>query len=341
MRLWWKNTKRFLPHIFVRSHLHKGLLDNVAGPARTLASKGDATGESSTSANGVGVTGTDGRAELTARAASGHVVLKDSRAGSARESPSARESAVRAGARDVAHWCEALARAQPSPFLPLHVPRQRASAGREEGQAKQVSAADRPPQSFFRRPLADLTVAYSSERGRAMLNDVMQTSQGGAAFLDIITAFEMQRQPISCGLASLTIALNVLKLAPWRQERGVGSGQAAAVDEQCVDEQEFEMVTEAELSRVLLEEHEHKHLQQDGVSLDALAKIARRVSGIEVQCVHAGTVSGQARGCTEAQFRQAIKYPTLPPHFIMCVFQQLDLRAIGSAGRASSCLSSA
>lgn len=50
-----------------------------------------------------------------------------------------REREARAGAREVAHWCEALAHAQPSPFLPLHVPRQRPGA-----RTSQHSAANSP-----------------------------------------------------------------------------------------------------------------------------------------------------------------------------------------------------
>jgi len=224
----------------------------------------------------------------------------------------AREAAARAGARDVAHWCEALSHAQPSPFLPLHVPRQRAGPARvdTQGPGSPTSAASRPPRSFFRRPLSAITVAYSSEKGRAMLGEVIGKRAGGAVFLDIMTAFEMQRHPVSCGMASLTIALNALKLAPWRGDEGLGgcSGAAVAVEEtraeREAEEEEFEMVTEDELSKVLLKETEKKGLEREGVSLQTLAEVALRINGMCVERLHAE--GGTGGGFSEAEFRKAI-----------------------------------
>jgi len=222
----------------------------------------------------------------------------------------AREAAARAGARDVAHWCEALSHAQPSPFLPLHVPRQRAGPARvdTQGPGSPTSAASRPPRSFFRRPLSAITVAYSSEKGRAMLGEVIGKRAGGAVFLDIMTAFEMQRHPVSCGMASLTIALNALKLAPWRGDKGLGgcSGAAVAVEEtraeREAEEEEFEMVTEDELSKVLLKETEKKGLEREGVSLQTLAEVALRINGMCVERLHAE--GGTGGGFSEAEFRK-------------------------------------
>ena len=198
----------------------------------------------------------------------------------------------------MAHWCEALATAQPSPFLPLHVPRQRA-AGRAD------AAAARPPRSFFRRPLGKATVAYSSDQGRAMLGDVI-SDRGGAAFLDVMSAFEMQRHPVSCGVASLAIALNVLQLAPWRAAAHGGS----AVDGG--DDEEFEMVTEDEIAKVLLRVGEKASLDAAGVSLQTLADVALRVDGVHVECRYAQGC-GSAGGFSEAEFRQVSeRAPPLP-----------------------------
>lgn len=220
----------------------------------------------------------------------------------------AREAAARAGARDVAHWCEALSHAQPSPFLPLHVPRQRAGPARVDTQGPGSHTPARPPRSFFRRPLSAVTVAYSSEKGRAMLGEVVGKRAGGAVFLDIMTAFEMQRHPVSCGMASLTIALNALKLAPWRGDEGLGgcSGAAVAVEEtraeREADEEEFEMVTEDELSKVLLKETEKKGLEAEGVSLQTLAEVALRINGMRVERLHAE--GGTGGGFSQAEFRK-------------------------------------
>jgi hypothetical protein len=215
--------------------------------------------------------------------------------GGASDPPRAAADAARKS-RELAHWCEALAHAQPSPFLPLHVPRQRAGppsvvVQRIPTQGTPDAPAERQPRSFFRRPLAEMTVAYSSERGRTMLSDVVGMGEGGSVFLDVMTAFEMQRHPVSCGLASLVIALNALQLAPWRQGRCPGAAAA------------FEMVTEDELARFLLQEGEKKSLDSDGVSLHALATVAQRVEGLHVHRMHAE--GGAAGGFSEPEFRKA------------------------------------
>ena len=100
-----------------------------------------------------------------------------------------------------------------------------------------------------------------------MLGEVMGVSSGGVreggdAFLEIMTAFEMQRNPVSCGLASLTIALNVLKLAPWRNEGAIETRRGSCSG---ADEDEFDMVTEDELVQVLLKQEEKQELANVGV----------------------------------------------------------------------------
>ena len=220
-----------------------------------------------------------------------------------------RAAASAAGAREVAHWCEALAKAQPSPFLPLHVPRQKRAGGAEAEDA----AVTRPPRSWFRRPLDKATVAYASERGRAMLGDVVGDERGGAAFLDVMSAFDMQRHPVSCGVASLTIALNVLRLAPWRAGTRAAVPGGSALDGE--DEEEFDMVTEDEIVKALFREGERKSLDAAGVSLQTLADVALRVDGIHVECRYAHS-GGSAGGFSEAEFRQVSeRSPPLPALF--------------------------
>jgi len=219
-----------------------------------------------------------------------------------------RAAATAAGAREVAHWCEALAAAQPSPFLPLHVPRQQRAAGRAED-----AAVIRRPRSWFRRPLDKATVAYASERGRAMLGEVVGDERGGAAFLDVMSVFDMQRHPVSCGVASLTIALNVLRLAPWRAGTRAAVPGGRAVDGE--DEEEFDMVTEDEIVKALFREEERKSLDTAGVSLQTLADVALRVDGIHVECRYAHS-GGSAGGFSEAEFRQVSeRSPPLPALF--------------------------
>lgn len=133
-----------------------------------------------------------------------------------------------------------------------------------------------------------------------MLGDVVGDERGGAAFLDVMSAFDMQRHPVSCGVASLTIALNVLRLAPWRVETRAAVPVGSVVDGE--EEEEFDMVTEDEMVKALFRAGE-RSLDAAGVSLQTLADVALRVDGIHVECRYAQSGCSPG-GFSEAEFRQ-------------------------------------
>ena len=90
---------------------------------------------------------------------------------------------ARRESRDVAHACEALARAQPSPFLPLVAPR-RATPRPDADGVKTIA------KSFFRRPLDTGLVAFSSAEGRKVLRELLPAGgvdgvEGGGNFFEV------------------------------------------------------------------------------------------------------------------------------------------------------------
>ena len=57
-------------------------------------------------------------------------------------------------------------------------------------------------------------------QGKVLLKEALAEGDGGgaSAFFEVMSKFEMQKEPVSCGLASLAISLNVLHMSPWRGE---------------------------------------------------------------------------------------------------------------------------
>lgn len=150
-------TFRWLTHRGVQTS--RNLSDSAAQPGR----------ESGTGSAVSGAQASRSNAERARRGASGESGVVQAR----------RES------RDVAHACEALARAQPSPFLPLVAPR-RATQRRDPG-AEGVKTV---PKSFFRRPLDTGLVAFSSAEGRKVLRELLPAGgaegvDGGGSFFEV------------------------------------------------------------------------------------------------------------------------------------------------------------
>jgi hypothetical protein len=95
------------------------------------------------------------------------------------------------------------------PVVPrqLHNPR---AARNADGDEKPVVA-----RSFYRRPLPSRLVPFNSSKGKALLSGAL-SEEGGGAFFEVMGNFDMQNQPVSCGLASLAMALNILDVTTWR-----------------------------------------------------------------------------------------------------------------------------
>lgn len=72
---------------------------------------------------------------------------------------------------------------------------------------------------FHRRPLPDDLVAFSSDRGRAMLREAMDEGTAEAWF-PLAEQFHTQADPATCGLGSLVVVLNALDIDPGRPWKG-------------------------------------------------------------------------------------------------------------------------
>lgn len=83
------------------------------------------------------------------------------------------------------------------------------------------SVMDARQQSFHGRPLpAETCVGFSSDRGREMFAQAL--SEGGLkSYWKLAESFTTQSQPAACGLASLVMVLNALRVDPRRVWKGV------------------------------------------------------------------------------------------------------------------------
>lgn len=107
--------------------------------------------------------------------------------------------------------------------------------------------------SFYRRPLPEGLVPFSSDAGRALFAEALAdgTLEG---WFPVAESFRTQADPAFCGLGSLVVALNALAIDPGRTWKGVWRWYSEELLDCCKP-----------LHRV----------QQDGVTLDELACLAR------------------------------------------------------------------
>ncbi|KNC52791.1 phytochelatin synthase family protein [Thecamonas trahens ATCC 50062] len=74
--------------------------------------------------------------------------------------------------------------------------------------------------SFYRRPLPETCVAFSSVRGRKMFAEAL--SEGNMeVFFSLVEQFTTQAEPAFCGLGTLVMVLNALAVDPKRVWKGV------------------------------------------------------------------------------------------------------------------------
>jgi len=92
------------------------------------------------------------------------------------------------------------------------------------GGVRPASLKPPPPKSVFRRALPDDLVAFSSARGRARFGEAMAAGHMEPYF-PLVEQFVTQDEPTFCGLGTLTMVMNALKIDPrrrWRDETGPG-----------------------------------------------------------------------------------------------------------------------
>jgi len=81
-----------------------------------------------------------------------------------------------------------------------------------------------PPKSVHRRELPEALTAFSSERGRRFFAEAMSLGHMEPYF-PLIEQFVTQDEPTFCGLGSLTMVMNALRVDPrrrWHDETGPG-----------------------------------------------------------------------------------------------------------------------
>jgi glutathione gamma-glutamylcysteinyltransferase len=121
------------------------------------------------------------------------------------------------------------------------------------------------PVSFYRRPLPDSCVAFSSRQGRQRLANSMATG-GLKSFFALMEQHTTQTEPAYCGLATLVMALNALAVDPLRTWKGPWRWYAEeAMVNCCLD---------------------LKSVQAEGVTLAVFAGIAN-CQGLSVQVTYA------------------------------------------------------
>ena len=81
-----------------------------------------------------------------------------------------------------------------------------------------------PPKSVFRRSLPESLTAFSSPRGREMFTEAMAKGHMEPYF-PLVEQFVTQMEPTFCGLGTLTMVMNALRIDPrrrWGDETGPG-----------------------------------------------------------------------------------------------------------------------
>ena len=71
--------------------------------------------------------------------------------------------------------------------------------------------------SFFMRPLPPSCIPFSSAEGRKLLAESLPSCP---AYFSLIEQFHTQNEPAFCGLSTLVMVLNALRIDPGRQWKG-------------------------------------------------------------------------------------------------------------------------
>lgn len=134
--------------------------------------------------------------------------------------------------------------------------------------------------TWYRRPLPDALIPFSSPRGRALFREALEAGTL-ESFFPLIEQFHTQADPAFCGLASLVMALNALGIDPGRVWRGPWRWFSEELLDCCTP-----------LERV----------QRQGISIEELACLAR--------CNGANAVIARSDAGGAAALRQAVRLAT-------------------------------
>ena len=99
---------------------------------------------------------------------------------------------------------------------------------------QESSSQATPRPSFYRRPLPDSCVAFSSRQGRQQLANAMNTG-GLLSFFALLEQHTTQSEPAYCGLSTLVMALNALAIDPLQHWKGPWRWYEEAMVNCCLD----------------------------------------------------------------------------------------------------------
>jgi glutathione gamma-glutamylcysteinyltransferase len=139
------------------------------------------------------------------------------------------------------------------------------------------------PPSIHRRPLPEALIPFSSEAGRALFREALESGHL-ETFFPLIEQFHTQSDPAFCGLGSLVMVLNALGVDPGRTWRGPWRWFSEELLDCCTP-----------LAKV----------RDSGVTLDEVACLAR-CNGAEVQV-------GTSRSHSLEDFRAGVELMTRSP----------------------------
>lgn len=110
-----------------------------------------------------------------------------------------------------------------------------------------------PANSFYKRPLVDGQIAFSSAQGRKIFQEALAAGTMNGYF-PLAEQFHTQAEPTYCGISSLVMVLNALQIDPKRLWKGVWRWFSEDIADCC---QQLAVI------------------DKDGVTLDRLAELAR------------------------------------------------------------------
>ncbi|KAJ1624615.1 Phytochelatin synthase-domain-containing protein [Pavlovales sp. CCMP2436] len=170
-----------------------------------------------------------------------------------------------------------------------------------------VPAPPAPSGAYYRRPLADDLVPFSSPRGRKLFNEAMD-ARCMESYWALAEHFQCQAHPAFCGLTTLTMVLNSLQIDPGRPWKGP-----------------WRWFTEEQLDCC----KPLPDIVRYGISLREFATLAR--------CQDASVELHYASACTLDEFREAISRvcrPTpidgIPPDRLVVSFDRRKINQTGS-----------
>jgi glutathione gamma-glutamylcysteinyltransferase len=73
--------------------------------------------------------------------------------------------------------------------------------------------------TFYRRPLPDQCIAFSSKEGKSIFRNALSAGYM-EGFFHLIEQFHTQAEPAYCGLGTLSMILNALGMDPNRLWKG-------------------------------------------------------------------------------------------------------------------------